>query len=276
MNLGEHITQLRQQHQISQAELAAAMEVSRQSVSKWETGASVPDLEKLVKLAAYFQISLDELVTGHAPTAAEQPAFSAPDLPKRSKAKTVGIVVLCAAAFIGLISVILLGVVGLIFAIPLLLFGLICFLAQKHPFLKATWATYFLLSLYFHYATAISPSNILLTGQWTYSMNYGILMFSWIWFAVIAALVIGTALSMKDLHWSWSRQQTIFFAVTCFFLILSKIPIMFPDAWFHSYQGWISLILNLRSQIQLASMAALITILSRWIISKRDSQRNTV
>ena len=44
MTLGEQIVKLRTARGISQADLAEAMEVSRQSVSKWETGASVPDL----------------------------------------------------------------------------------------------------------------------------------------------------------------------------------------------------------------------------------------
>ena len=36
------------------------MEVSRQSVSKWETGQSVPDLEKIIKLADLFGVSVDD------------------------------------------------------------------------------------------------------------------------------------------------------------------------------------------------------------------------
>ncbi|MFR5405455.1 MAG: helix-turn-helix domain-containing protein [Oscillibacter sp.] len=43
------------------------MGVSRQSVSKWENDASVPDLEKLVKLSGVFGVSLDELVKGEVP-----------------------------------------------------------------------------------------------------------------------------------------------------------------------------------------------------------------
>ena len=64
MDLGSTISRLRTAHGMSQGDLAEALDVSRQSVSKWETGASVPELEKLVKLAQLFEISLDELVTG--------------------------------------------------------------------------------------------------------------------------------------------------------------------------------------------------------------------
>ena len=47
---------------LSQEDLAAKLEVSRQSVSKWETSQSVPDLEKIIKLADLSGVSVDELV----------------------------------------------------------------------------------------------------------------------------------------------------------------------------------------------------------------------
>ena len=66
MNLHETIYQLRTARDMSQLELAEALEVSRQSISKWETGAAVPELDKLVKLSDVFGITLDELVRGTA------------------------------------------------------------------------------------------------------------------------------------------------------------------------------------------------------------------
>lgn len=62
MKLGERIYRLRTEKNLSQEALAALLDVSRQSVSKWETGAAVPDLDKLVKLCDVFAITLDELV----------------------------------------------------------------------------------------------------------------------------------------------------------------------------------------------------------------------
>lgn len=64
MNLGENIYRLRTQRNMSQGDFADAMEVSRQSVSKWENNSAVPELDKLVKMAEVFGITLDELVTG--------------------------------------------------------------------------------------------------------------------------------------------------------------------------------------------------------------------
>ena len=62
MNLGEKIYQLRSQKGLSQGNLADMLEVSRQSISKWENNTAVPELDKLIKLSEIFEISLDELV----------------------------------------------------------------------------------------------------------------------------------------------------------------------------------------------------------------------
>lgn len=67
MNLGETIYNLRTRHRMSQEDLADALGVSRQSVSKWENGNSVPELDKLVKICNLFSISLDELVRDQPP-----------------------------------------------------------------------------------------------------------------------------------------------------------------------------------------------------------------
>ena len=64
MTLGERIYKLRTGKEMSQGDLADALEVSRQSISKWETNGSVPELDKLIKLSEIFGVSLDELITG--------------------------------------------------------------------------------------------------------------------------------------------------------------------------------------------------------------------
>ena len=64
MTLGENIVRLRTQKNWSQGDLADALDISRQSVSKWETDASIPELDKLLKLSELFDVTLDELVRG--------------------------------------------------------------------------------------------------------------------------------------------------------------------------------------------------------------------
>lgn len=62
MDLAEKITTLRKQKGWSQEELANQLDISRQSVSKWESRMSVPDLDKILKLSAIFGVSTDYLL----------------------------------------------------------------------------------------------------------------------------------------------------------------------------------------------------------------------
>lgn len=64
MNTGEKINQIRKMAGMTQEELAEKMHVSRQTISKWETGASSPDLENAISLCTLFQLSLDDFVQG--------------------------------------------------------------------------------------------------------------------------------------------------------------------------------------------------------------------
>ncbi|MFT4143331.1 MAG: helix-turn-helix transcriptional regulator [Mobilitalea sp.] len=64
MDLGNRIKTEREKLNMSQDELAQKMDISRQAISKWETGNSYPDIEKILKLSQIFNLSLDELVKG--------------------------------------------------------------------------------------------------------------------------------------------------------------------------------------------------------------------
>ena len=62
MTIGQRIAELRKQNGLSQEALGEALGVTRQSISKWESGSSTPELEKLLALSECFNITLDELV----------------------------------------------------------------------------------------------------------------------------------------------------------------------------------------------------------------------
>lgn len=62
MNLAERIYTLRTEQGLSQLELAEALDVSRQSISKWETGAAVPELDKLLAMSRYFGLTVGALL----------------------------------------------------------------------------------------------------------------------------------------------------------------------------------------------------------------------
>lgn len=68
MEFNNKLYSLRKQKGLSQEELANRLNVSRQTISKWEVGDSTPDMEKLIALSDLFEISLDELVLDKEPT----------------------------------------------------------------------------------------------------------------------------------------------------------------------------------------------------------------
>lgn len=61
MNLGNKIRELRRAGSLTQEQLAAALNISPQAVSKWEMGASYPDMTMIPIIASFFKVSLDEL-----------------------------------------------------------------------------------------------------------------------------------------------------------------------------------------------------------------------
>lgn len=63
MELGKRIKELRTQRRMSQETLAAALNISRQAVAKWEAGASMPSTANLLALCEVFQIELTELLS---------------------------------------------------------------------------------------------------------------------------------------------------------------------------------------------------------------------
>lgn len=62
MTFGEKLNLLRKQNHLSQEQLAAELDVSRQTISKWELNSSFPDIEKLKMLRKLFGVSIDYLL----------------------------------------------------------------------------------------------------------------------------------------------------------------------------------------------------------------------
>jgi transcriptional regulator with XRE-family HTH domain len=62
MKLSEKIQQLRKQNNLSQEQLAGKLKISRQSISKWESEQSVPEIDKIVYLSEIFGVTTDYLL----------------------------------------------------------------------------------------------------------------------------------------------------------------------------------------------------------------------
>lgn len=162
MTLGEKLTQLRTDRGLSQTELAEKLEVSRQSVSKWETAQATPDLDKIIKLADLFGVTVDELVReGERPQPPEPEAkvVYVERKPHATPTQVVGIVLLALGAV--LVALGLYDGLCLIFGALCIALALPLVLAQKHPWLICGWLAVALSLLFLNPYTSISPWGLI-------------------------------------------------------------------------------------------------------------------
>lgn len=224
MSLGENIVRLRTEKRLTQEDLADLLGVSRQSVSKWESDASVPELDKLIHLSEIFGITMDKLVKGKAITDEETPAGEAksraaeeippqsagsvPAAPSAQRAevtkgnRVAGIIYLCLGFLLLSGFTLILGLggfaVGFVFFLPFGVCGLVCLLAKgQRTGLWCGWALYVIVDGYLRYAAGSNWHAVFQTFRWTYQMNYMRLFIAWLQFLIIVLLVACTVLSYR-------------------------------------------------------------------------------
>lgn len=153
MTLGERIYALRTAKNLSQGDLAEQLDVSRQSVSKWETDTSVPDLDKLVKLCDLFEVSMDELVRGEVPRAevCEEPRVIVREVRVGTPTRVVVGAVLLIVGVLAMLLIMLASggaLEALLLGLPIVCCGIICLMVKKHPGLWCTWLLFFIACVY--------------------------------------------------------------------------------------------------------------------------------
>ena len=84
MEFSEKLIALRKGRELTQEQLAEQLNVSRQSVSKWESAQSVPDIERILQLSDIFDVSLDYLLKNNEDI--NEQILSADDKPEAYKA----------------------------------------------------------------------------------------------------------------------------------------------------------------------------------------------
>lgn len=252
MNLGETIYRLRSARNMSQGDLADALEVSRQSVSKWENNSAVPELEKLVRMSEVFGVTLDELVLERKPRQEEKP--EAPETrtvyvekPSGTR-KTVGVILLCFAGMIWLVLSFLAGILGaLCIAVPFAVCGLICLLVSKHPGLWCAWTVYLWVDVYLRIATGVSWQ---FPFWWIRQHGLNIqAIVALCELAVLVALIIATVLCLTKTPCPVTKKRLWFAAVLWVLFAVSWIPagfavtepgmIIAAAAWFNAIMGWV-------------------------------------
>ena len=212
MNLSEKIITLRTNNNMSQGDLAEKLNVSRQSVSKWETGASIPDLEKLIAMSELFQITLDELVKGGSTDSLDATADlehnSAPQdgpVPQivyvqapventgvSSIQRTVGFILLIT----GIVSILLEFLVptgGLlaIIGVYLILCSIFCLTIKKNAGLKIAWLTALILF------GVTMPYGLFMIGFSPFTIAGLITILDWIFILILTIVTIKKARKKK-------------------------------------------------------------------------------
>ena len=211
MTLGEKIFTLRNQSKLSQGELAEKLNVSRQSISKWETGASVPELDKLIALSEVFGVTLDELAKGDAlPRCAPEPApvqpaptpvppAPAPRAGALDTQKILGLILFG----VGLLCCVLRLVLGpfagenfLLLGGYLLLGGAVCLRIRRNAGLVIGWVTVVLVLLITPYWTGIRIFAVFHREFWSGGKISILQVLSSVFWLGAAALAVVSALRL--------------------------------------------------------------------------------
>jgi len=222
MHLGEKIYRLRTGKKMSQQDLADALEVSRQSISKWETDGSVPELDKLIRLSEIFGISLDELILD------KQPEMKNDSAKPVSLRQVTGVILLVFSAVLWLMIALFGEIIpGLILATPFAGCGLLCLLVKKDPGLWCAWVVYLFIETYLRFSTNINLQ--LIFRPYAYTDRWGhITATAWCLFAIFALLTAVTALRTRKTFPGTLRNDLIGTASGWGVYLLTRIVFLLP------------------------------------------------
>lgn len=206
MTLGARITAYRTKAHLSQDSLAELLNVSRQSVSKWETDASVPELSKLVRLSQVFGASLDELVTGEAAAkeaapepqvvcaAPAQDAAAMAETLRSHRQKIAGIVLLTVG---GIASFLQFGLIMLIW--PLLVLGLLFLVTKRVTGLGVGWLLWLAAAVMCYGYTSVNLFAVFYPGAYAeITIQLLLAWIQWLLLAVLAVVTVQRFRSGKD------------------------------------------------------------------------------
>lgn len=107
MNIGEKLFELRREKNLSQEEVADKLNVSRQTVSKWETNQSVPDFDKIMPLCELYGVGVEELLTGKKPEEKTEMTQEEEDVPTRNEVRKKSAEVVSTSVFLYIFSIVI-------------------------------------------------------------------------------------------------------------------------------------------------------------------------
>lgn len=188
-DFGERIYELRNKNNMSQGDLADRLEVSRQTVSKWENSMCKPEADKLIQLSEIFNVSIDYILKGEQ-TQADPVYVYVKDADGETKTneqvvrKYVGIILAIVFAVLSLLSVLFRGGFLTLIPVTVVILGILLAKNVKHPYLITFWIAFaftvacltlmlngpFFLKIFdsITYAEGYTDFFLLVYGQWLF------------------------------------------------------------------------------------------------------------
>lgn len=254
ITLGERIYKFRTARGLSQLELSELLDVSRQSISKWETDVAVPELSKLVKMTEIFEVSLDTLVLGKESevkeeaddkVVTEEPAPPPPiaEIRERSRLKTgFGFCFLGVGSLLSFFILLLAGdfLAALILFVPFGVSSFFCLKQFRHTALWCFESWYCWLVAYFYYATGVNWNAWL--PRLFHISTLGIdaqTILSFVFFLLLAFFICMTVFVHRKEKYEFSRKKHVILALITVF----ALPIKHLILWFTGF-FWFNIVCN--------------------------------
>lgn len=183
MTIGQRIGDLRKRYSYSQEYVAEQLNVSRQAVSKWETGQTEPDTSNLIALAALFHVTVEYLAVGKA---ADEHTANV-----RFSVKTVVGFLLLGTGLLSLILAVLFpetaSVIFFILAMYLLAGSILCFVKLRYARYVSLWTFWVITAFVLFVMASHNPLTLFLMP---FALSIGTIVDILFWAGLTASIVI--------------------------------------------------------------------------------------
>lgn len=226
MSIGQKIYELRAKNNLSQEALAELLEVSRQSVSKWETDAAMPDLDKLIRLCDVFEVSLDELTGREQSSSASKTSTKNPALTQQ---KIIGYILLGGGILFALIYCVLYyttqismtsgNLIFMLILLPMLACSGVCLFIQKKAVYWCCWLLFWPMEL----LTVLTMAPLSLPAILARLVLEGGMVLMTLYFYKDTAVSV-TKRALRRLLFGWIGYIAVFIGST-FLIHYSAVPV---------------------------------------------------
>ncbi len=203
-DFGERIYELRNKNNMSQGDLADKLEVSRQTVSKWENSMCKPEADKLIQLSEIFNVSIDYILKGEQ-TQADPVYVYVKDTDGQTKnneqivKKYVGIVLAIVFSILSLLSILFRGGFLTLIPVTVVILGVLLAKNVKHPYLITFWIAFIAVVAILPFVSSVAFFNIFDPIIYTevYTEHFLLIYVQWLVFALLIFLTVRAMKSKK-------------------------------------------------------------------------------